>query len=556
MDWTPLLSLPAAVHIYLHTTGERTCMLTAVVATTAWHGPAPWSSVSCPAASKPLSLDVSQTEADVIWPSQALSSRPGKCSRTLPSGIVMMNSDHADFFDPEAVSTRLSYSVLGVQRGASPSELKAAYKKLAKKCHPDLNKSEEAAQEFRILTEAFEKLTNGRTLSSSSSTPSTPPPQTSFAAAPLEPPPVLADLVSPLPSSFPSSPFARAAAAAAAAASARPKKHNPWTARASSNEEEQVPRQAPRPKGRPSSAYESYDAPPQQQSRSFGDARRKFTAEQQDDADPFTSQPWEWNPRSRRRPPPQSRDVAEEVWPEEMDEEARRILALEVEAEAWPRPSPRPRLDSHQEVVEEAWPRPFPRPRLDSHQEVVEEAWPMSRTAAEAWPMSRTAAEAWPMSRTAAEARSRDDGHFDFRWPQYVPEAAGWSELLPRGPRRPPPTAAGYSPRIEPSSASLPPSRRLERSARRMRGPVEQTDELGDLQQELAESIAASRTRRRAAYSRREGPPDSRWYRGGHPESLPDRTWYRGEHKQYPKRPTSLRFDGQWSQEWGYEEFD
>ena len=89
-----------------------------------------------------------------------------------------------------------------------------------------------------------------------------------------------------------------------------------------------------------------------------------------------------------------------------------------------------------------------------------------------------------------------------------------------------------------------------------MRGPVEQTDELGDLQQELAESIAASRTRRRAAYSRREGPPDSRWYRGGHPESLPDRTWYRGEHKQYPKRPTSLRFDGQWSQEWGYEEFD
>ena len=534
MDWTPLLSLPAAVHIYLHTTeAERTCMLTAVVATTAWHGPAPRSSVSCPAASKPLSLDVSQTKADVIWPSQALSSRPGKCSRTLPSGIVMMNSDHADFFDPEAVSTRLSYSVLGVQRGASPSELKAAYKKLAKKCHPDLNKSEEAAQEFRILTEAFEKLTNGRTLSSPSSTSSTPPPQTSFAAAPLEPPPVLADLVSPFPSSFPSSPFARAAAAAAAAASARPTKHNPWTARASSNEEEQVPRQAPRqaprPKGRPSSAYERYDAPPQQQSRSFGGATRKFTAEQHDDADPFTSQPWEWTPRSRRRRPPQSRDVAEEVWPEEMDEEiddeALRILALEVEGEAWPRPSPRPRLDSHQEVVEEAW------------------------------PMSRTAAEAWPMSRTAAEAWSRDDGHFDFRWPQYVPEAAGWSELLPRGPRRPPPMT-GYSPRIEPSSASLPPSQRLERSARSMRGPAEQTDELGDLQQELAESIAASRTRRRAAYSRREGPPDSRWYRGGHPERLPDRTWYRGEHNQYPKRPTSLRFDGRWSQEWGYEEFD
>ena len=64
--------------------------------------------------------------------------------------------------------------------------------------------------------------------------------------------------------------------------------------------------------------------------------------EQQDDADPFTSQPWEWTPRSRRRPPPQSRDVAEEVWPEEMDEEARRILALEVEAEAQPQQSALP----------------------------------------------------------------------------------------------------------------------------------------------------------------------------------------------------------------------
>ncbi len=43
--------------------------------------------------------------------------------------------------------------VLGVRRNASPVELKAAYYKRVKQCHPDLNPSDEAMQEFLLLTE-------------------------------------------------------------------------------------------------------------------------------------------------------------------------------------------------------------------------------------------------------------------------------------------------------------------------------------------------------------------------------------------------------------------
>ena len=45
------------------------------------------------------------------------------------------------------------YRVLGVQPGASLSELKAAYRERAKQCHPDVNPSMAAAEQFRILTE-------------------------------------------------------------------------------------------------------------------------------------------------------------------------------------------------------------------------------------------------------------------------------------------------------------------------------------------------------------------------------------------------------------------
>ena len=45
------------------------------------------------------------------------------------------------------------YSILGVQPGASHAELRAAYRERAKACHPDVNPTRKAAQEFQKLTE-------------------------------------------------------------------------------------------------------------------------------------------------------------------------------------------------------------------------------------------------------------------------------------------------------------------------------------------------------------------------------------------------------------------
>jgi len=50
------------------------------------------------------------------------------------------------------------YSTLGVERTASQEEIRKAYRKLARKYHPDINKEPDAEENFKRVTEAYEVL--------------------------------------------------------------------------------------------------------------------------------------------------------------------------------------------------------------------------------------------------------------------------------------------------------------------------------------------------------------------------------------------------------------
>ncbi len=52
------------------------------------------------------------------------------------------------------------YGLLGVSRGASDSEIKRAYRKLARELHPDVNPDEEAQHKFKEISAAYEVLSD------------------------------------------------------------------------------------------------------------------------------------------------------------------------------------------------------------------------------------------------------------------------------------------------------------------------------------------------------------------------------------------------------------
>ena len=52
------------------------------------------------------------------------------------------------------------YEILGVSRDADSSAIKSAYRKLARKYHPDVNKTKEAEEKFKDINEAYEVLSD------------------------------------------------------------------------------------------------------------------------------------------------------------------------------------------------------------------------------------------------------------------------------------------------------------------------------------------------------------------------------------------------------------
>src|SRR5205814_10488313 len=83
------------------------------------------------------------------WFARTIQSMIKSVRRLKPRGI---------FLDDPLTMTDY-YQVLGINRSATATEIKSAYRKLARKQHPDVNRgSEKAAREFAMLSLAYHTL--------------------------------------------------------------------------------------------------------------------------------------------------------------------------------------------------------------------------------------------------------------------------------------------------------------------------------------------------------------------------------------------------------------
>ena len=70
------------------------------------------------------------------------------------------SDDPADYPDQTAMEFKDYYAVLGLERTADPARIKRAYRKLARKYHPDVSDVPDAETRFKEVSEAYEALSD------------------------------------------------------------------------------------------------------------------------------------------------------------------------------------------------------------------------------------------------------------------------------------------------------------------------------------------------------------------------------------------------------------